>query len=120
MLKNLFAQLIRGNSARRLLTSSTSGSGGGSLLSSTHNSTIIAKSSYVTKSNESASDGDNSDQQTPLEFQKDASTGIRNLERIGKAKPTWSWPQYNRIVYPPSEDGEPIKNPVTIFLFFYF
>lgn len=36
----------------------------------------------------------------------------KNLERMGLIKPHASWPQYNRIIYPPSEDGKPTKTPV--------
>lgn len=42
---------------------------------------------------------------------------LRNLERLGMIKSSISWPQYNRIIYPPTEDGKPIKNPVKIFLY---
>ncbi len=48
------------------------------------------------------------------EYQQDLSSGIKNLENLGLAKPYWSWPQYNRIIYPPTEDGKPLKNPVSI------
>lgn len=48
------------------------------------------------------------------DFASDLSSGLKNLERIGLVKSCWSWPKYNRTVYPPIEDGsEPIKNPVT-------
>ena len=52
------------------------------------------------------------DQEIP-EFQEDLSSGLKNLERVGLAKQKWSWPQYNRIVYPPTENGQPIRNPVS-------
>ena len=48
------------------------------------------------------------------EYQQDLSSGIKNLESLGLAKPYWSWPQYNRIIYPPTEDGKPLKNPVSL------
>jgi len=56
-----------------------------------------------------------------FEYQSDKSSGIRNLEKIGLAKQSWSWPQYNRVIYPPTEDGKPMINPVSIlFKFDYF
>jgi hypothetical protein len=48
-----------------------------------------------------------------FQYQQDASSGIRNLENLNLAKAHWSWPQYNRVIYPPSQDGKPLKNPVT-------
>jgi hypothetical protein len=54
----------------------------------------------------------NDDKIEQHEFQKDVSSGLRNLEKLGVIKPYMSWPQYNRIIYPPSEDGKPLKNPV--------
>jgi hypothetical protein len=36
---------------------------------------------------------------------------IKNLEDIGVLKKKWSWPKYNRIIYPPSKDGEPKVTP---------
>lgn len=45
------------------------------------------------------------------EFQRELSSGIKNLERLGVIKNHWSWPKYNRIIYPPQPDGEPMKNP---------
>jgi hypothetical protein len=46
------------------------------------------------------------------EFHRDVSSGLRNLEKLGVIKPYMSWPQYNRIIYPPTEDGKSLKNPV--------
>jgi hypothetical protein len=51
------------------------------------------------------------------EFQKDVSSGLRNLEKLGIIKPYMSWPQYNRIIYPPTEDGKLLKNPVCLLNF---
>lgn len=47
------------------------------------------------------------------EFQEDKSFGVKNLERVDIINKHMSWPQYNRIIYPPSEDGTPMKNPVS-------
>ena len=47
------------------------------------------------------------------EFQEDKSFGVKNLERVDIINKHMSWPQYNRIIYPPSEDGIPMKNPVS-------
>lgn len=49
-----------------------------------------------------------------IEYEQDLSSGIKNLERLGLAKSNWSWPKYNRTVFPPSEDGVPLINPVRI------
>ena len=54
------------------------------------------------------------DADAEFEYQNDKSSGIKNLERIGLAKKAWSWPQYNRVIYPPTEDGKPMINPVRI------
>jgi hypothetical protein len=54
----------------------------------------------------------NADLEDEFKYQNDESTGIRNLEKLGIAKPYWSWPQYNRVIYPPTEDGKPMINPV--------
>ena len=54
----------------------------------------------------------NADLDDEFKYQNDESTGIRNLEKLGIAKPYWSWPQYNRVIYPPTEDGKPMINPV--------
>jgi hypothetical protein len=35
---------------------------------------------------------------------------IKNLQDLGIAKPTWSWPKYNRIIYPPQTKDEPRRN----------
>jgi hypothetical protein len=48
------------------------------------------------------------------EFQEDKSFGVKNLEQVGIINKHMSWPQYNRIIYPPTEDGTPMKNPVSI------
>ncbi len=53
----------------------------------------------------------NQDEENEL-FQSDKSSGIKNLEKLGIAKPHWSWPKYNRTIFPPSEDGVPLINPV--------
>ncbi len=47
------------------------------------------------------------------EFQEDKSFGVKNLERVDIINKHMSWPQYNRIIYPPTEDGTPMKNPVS-------
>ena len=49
-----------------------------------------------------------------FKYQNDESSGIRNLEKLGMAKSYWSWPQYNRVIYPPNEDGKPMINPVGV------
>lgn len=46
-------------------------------------------------------------------LQKTSAGKVRFLEKLGIVKPHISWPQYNRIIYPPSEDGKPVKNPVS-------
>jgi hypothetical protein len=45
-------------------------------------------------------------------YQKDYSNKTRMLERLGMINPNMGWPQYNRIIYPPNEDNETVKNPV--------
>ena len=61
------------------------------------------------------------DADAEFEYQNDKSSGIKNLERLGLAKKNWSWPQYNRVIYPPTEDGKPMINPVcNIFLIFIY
>jgi hypothetical protein len=47
-------------------------------------------------------------------YQRDETTGIKNLMEIDKVKPYMSWPQYNRIIYPPpsAENPDIIRNPV--------
>jgi len=47
------------------------------------------------------------------EFQEDKSFGVKNLERVDLINKHMSWPQYNRIIYPPNENGTPMKNPVS-------
>ena len=49
-----------------------------------------------------------------LAYHQDLNTGIESLERLGVAKSYWSWPQYNRVIYPPTEDGKPSKTPVKL------
>jgi large subunit ribosomal protein L22 len=44
------------------------------------------------------------------EFQRYQRQNIKGLENLGVAKSNWSWPKYNRIVYPPQEEGEPKRN----------
>lgn len=51
-----------------------------------------------------------------FDLQRKESAKIKNLERLGSIKSHISWPQYNRIIYPPTEDGKPIRNPVIKFL----
>ena len=51
------------------------------------------------------------------EFQEDKSFGVKNLEGIDAISKHLSWPQYNRIIYPPTEDGKPMKNPVRRHIF---
>lgn len=51
-----------------------------------------------------------------FEYQNDDSSGIRNLEKLGVAKSYWSWPQYNRTIYPPTDDGKPAITPVCTIL----
>lgn len=59
-----------------------------------------------------------------IEYEEDLSSGIKNLEKLGLAKSNWSWPKYNRTVFPPTEDGVPLINPVRTFLgrllFFFY
>ena len=43
---------------------------------------------------------------------------IRNLERLGVINNNISWPKYNRIIYPPTEDGKLIRNPVSLNSYF--
>lgn len=38
---------------------------------------------------------------------------VKMLEKLGLVKSYTKWPQYNRIIYPPSVDGSPTKNPVS-------
>lgn len=45
-------------------------------------------------------------------YLKSNAAKARLLERFGMVKPYAKWPQYNRVVYPPSSDGKPVKNPV--------
>ncbi len=80
------------------------------------NTTNFFNSIHTTSYNLDLSKSENKTDE--MEFQKDVSSGIRNLEKLGIIKPYMSWPQYNRIVYPPSNDGIPMKNPV-FFLIFY-
>lgn len=47
-----------------------------------------------------------------FDYQRQESAKVKNLERMGMIKSHISWPQYNRVIYPPSEDGVPLKNPV--------
>lgn len=52
------------------------------------------------------------DENENSEFAKDYKNKVKFLERFGLIKPNISWPQYNRIIYPPSENGELMRNPV--------
>lgn len=58
----------------------------------------------------------NKQEKTPEEddfdIQRKQSAMLKNLERLGTIKNHISWPQYNRIIYPPNEDGKTIRNPV--------
>jgi len=51
-------------------------------------------------------------QEDTLEYEQDKSNGIKTLEKLGLAKAEWSWPKYNRTVFPPSEDGIQLVTPV--------
>lgn len=55
---------------------------------------------------------DKSLEEDDFDVQRRESAKIKNLERLGSIKSHISWPQYNRIIYPPTEDGKPIRNPV--------
>ena len=48
------------------------------------------------------------------EFETDYRNKVRYMEKLGVLKPHISWPQYNRIIYPPNESGQVAKNPVKI------
>ncbi len=39
------------------------------------------------------------------------SVNIKGLEDMGILKTHWSWPKYNRIIYPPQKEGEPKVTP---------
>lgn len=54
------------------------------------------------------------DEDDVLGFNKSTASQSRLLERFGVVKPYAKWPQYNRVIYPPSSDGKPTKNPVII------
>ena len=88
----------------------------GSMLRSSAKMMLVSPDNYHTSSIMRQGQGKNeksaADEDVP-EFQTDLSSGLKNLERVGLAKYSWSWPQYNRIVYPPTEDGKPIKTPVS-------
>ncbi len=71
---------------------------------------MLLKNNFITLS-QTYSQAKNESKEDELEFQQDVSSGIKNLEKMGMAKAYWSWPQYNRIIYPPAEDGVPLKNP---------
>ena len=71
---------------------------------------LLVKNNFITSS-QTFSQAKNEPQQDEHEFQRDISSGIKNLEKLGIAKGYWSWPQYNRIIYPPAEDGKLLKNP---------
>ena len=45
-------------------------------------------------------------------YMKSNAAKARLLERFGMIKPYAKWPQYNRVVYPPSTDGNPVKTTV--------
>lgn len=53
-----------------------------------------------------------------FDIQRKQSTVLKNLERLGSIKSHISWPQYNRIIYPPNEDGKTIRNPVNKIKFY--
>ncbi len=80
--------------------------GGGSLHRLASTNTSRAK-----KANEA-------DEEDTSLYQKEYSNKARFLEQVGMVKPHISWPRYNRIIYPPSDTGEPIKNPVSLGIFF--
>jgi hypothetical protein len=91
MLRNFLSQSIQVLSASRPLAKSI------------HTSQLRFQQSNVEDENEP--------------YQTDRSNGIKNLEKLGIAKPHWSWPKYNRTIFPPTEDGVPLMNPVR-FIFF--
>ena len=72
---------------------------------------VVAKSqsaSLLHTSSVSLSSKDHED----IDYEMDRSNGIKNLEKLGLAKAEWSWPKYNRTIFPPSADGVPLINPV--------
>ena len=81
-----------------------------SALRSNSGAQLLVKSNLNTSSR-TFNQAKNEPQEDELEFQRDVSSGIKNMEKMGLAKGHWSWPQYNRIIYPPTEDGKPLKNP---------
>ncbi len=91
MLRNFLSQSIQVLSASRPLAKSI------------HTSQLRFQQSNVEDENEP--------------YQTDRSNGIKNLEKLGIAKPHWSWPKYNRTIFPPTEDGVPLMNPVRSILF---
>lgn len=56
---------------------------------------------------------DDVDDEDEFNFMKTSAGRARLLERFGVIKPDAKWPQYNRVIYPPTEDGKPTKNPVS-------
>ena len=60
------------------------------------------------------------------EFEKSNTARVKKLEQMGLVNKHTSWPKYNRIVYPPSEDGKSTKTPVSfkptnlIYFYIYF
>lgn len=82
------------------------------------NSISIVSTRNLASNTSSKTDGKKTSKEVDDEFkyQNDDSSGIKNLEKLGLAKPSWSWPQYNRVIYPPTEDGKPSVTPVCLIL----
>lgn len=53
-----------------------------------------------------------------FDYQKSNAQKVKFLEHFGIIKDYAKWPKYNRIIYPPSEDGKLIKNPVISICFY--
>jgi hypothetical protein len=73
---------------------------------------FILKDSRLFQSSNSTSKKENSDESN--EFQKETKSKVQYLEQFGIIKKHASWPQYNRIIYPPCDEnnGTLVKNPV--------
>ena len=70
----------------------------------------ISRNYYQSK-NVNKKDDDKKNEIDENEFNKEKSFGTKNLEQLGMIKSSMSWPQYNRIIYPPMPDGKPMRNP---------
>lgn len=72
----------------------------------------------LAKSSDSKKTEDEKDEDDVFGYSKSGPARARMLERFGIVKPYAKWPQYNRIVYEPTTDGKPAKNPVILFFFY--